>query len=62
VGKAATAVLMAAVVVIMYSPGTAGEVMFYSGFGLSLVAGALYLGAIKRRFFGGAQETGSGHR
>ncbi len=53
VGKTATAVLMTSVVVVMlYGPGTTGEVvgeiMFYSGLGLSLVAGALYVGAIKR--------------
>jgi cardiolipin synthase len=52
-GKAATAVLMASLAVVIYSPGVIGEVMFYTGFGLSLVAGALYVGAIKRRFGGG---------
>lgn len=51
-GKAATAVLMASVAMVIYRPGTVGEVMFYSGLGLSLVAGALYVGAIKRRFGG----------
>ena len=53
VGKAATAVLMASVAVVMYRPGISmeivGEVMFYSGLGLSLAAGVLYVGAIKRR-------------
>ncbi len=53
VGKAATAVLMASVAVIMYAPGVVGEVMFYSGLGLSLVSVALYAGSIKRIFGGG---------
>jgi hypothetical protein len=52
VGKAATAVLMASVAVVMYRPGISmeivGEVMFYSGLGLSLAAGVLYIGTIKR--------------
>ena len=56
VGKAATAVLMASVVVIIYRPGVVGEIMFYSGLGLSLVAGALYVGAVKKRLFGGKAE------
>jgi phosphatidylglycerophosphate synthase len=51
VGKAATAVLMASVAVVMYRPGVSGEilgeVMFYTGLGLSLVAGVLYVGTIK---------------
>ncbi|MDQ3964867.1 MAG: CDP-alcohol phosphatidyltransferase family protein [Actinomycetota bacterium] len=50
VGKAATAVLMASVVVIIYRPGVMGEIMFYSGLGLSLVAGALYVGEVKKLF------------
>ena len=58
VGKAATAVLMASVAVVMYRPGFSGEivgeVMFYSGLGLSLVAGVLYVGNIKRRIRGGS--------
>ena len=49
VGKAATAVLMASVVVVMYQPGIIGEVMFYSGVGLSLVAGVLYASEIRGR-------------
>jgi cardiolipin synthase (CMP-forming) len=53
VGKAATAVLMASVAVVMYRPGISmeivGEVMFYSGLGLSLAAGVLYIGTIKCR-------------
>ncbi len=56
VGKAATAVLMASVVVVMYRPGifgeVVGEVMFYSGLALSLAAGVLYVGTIKRRMGG----------
>jgi cardiolipin synthase (CMP-forming) len=50
VGKAATAVLMTSVALVMYRPGIVGELMFYSGLGLSLVAGVLYVGTIKRRF------------
>jgi cardiolipin synthase len=61
VGKTATAVLMASVAVVMYRPGITGEVMFYFGFGLSLVAGVLYLSSI-RRYFGGAKNAGSGRR
>ena len=57
VGKAATAVLLASVAVVMYRPGvsgeTLGEVMFYTGLGLSLVAGVLYVGTIKGRVRGG---------
>lgn len=58
VGKAATAVLMASVAVIMYRPGATGEIvgeiMFYSGLGLSLIAGALYVGKIKKLYNGNA--------
>lgn len=51
VGKAATAMLMASVAVIMYRPDwVLGEVMFYAGLGLSLVAGLMYVGAIRRKF------------
>jgi cardiolipin synthase (CMP-forming) len=57
VGKAATAVLMASVAVVMYRPGVSGEilgeVMFYTGLGLSLVAGVQYAGTIKWRVRGG---------
>jgi hypothetical protein len=42
---------MASVAVIMYRPGVVGEIMFYSGFGLSLVAGALYVRAVKQLFW-----------
>ena len=50
VGKAATAVLMTSIVVVMYSPGIVGEIMFYVGLGLSLAAGLLYVGSVKRHF------------
>jgi len=63
VGKVATAVLMASVAVIMYRPGArgeiVGEIMFYSGLGLSLIAGALYVSKIKRLYKGNAGR-GSG--
>lgn len=56
VGKAATAILMTSVAVIMYRPGTPGEilgeVMFALGLGLSLVAGALYVGKVKKLYNG----------
>jgi hypothetical protein len=45
------------VAVVMYRPGVSGEilgeVMFYTGLGLSLVAGVLYVGTIKKRVRGG---------
>ncbi len=59
VGKAATAVLMTSVAVVMYSPGVVGEIMFYAGLGLSLVAGLLYVGAVKR-LFGAGGGPGAG--
>ena len=58
VGKAATAVLMASVAVVMYRPGIVGVIMFYAGLGLSLVAGLLYVGAVKRQL-GRTAEGGS---
>ncbi len=58
VGKAATAVLMASIAVLMYRPGTVGEIMFYAGLGLSLVAGLLYVGAVKRFFGDGSPRAG----
>ena len=62
VGKAATAVLMASIAVIMYRPGATGEivgeVMFYSGLGLSLIAGALYVSKIKKLYNGNAGRGG----
>lgn len=58
VGKAATAVLMASVALVIYRPGISGEilgeVMFYTGLGLSLIAGVLYVGTIKGRVKGGS--------
>jgi phosphatidylglycerophosphate synthase len=67
VGKAATAVLMASVAVIMYRPGTTagiiGEVMFYSGLVLSLMAGALYVRRMKELYNangGGGGKPGGG--
>jgi hypothetical protein len=47
----------------MYRPGATGEIvgeiMFYSGLGLSLIAGALYVGKIKKLYNGNAGR-GSG--
>jgi len=49
VGKAATAVLMVAIALVVLSPGTmVGEIMFYAGFGLSIVAGLMYLRSLGR--------------
>jgi cardiolipin synthase len=48
VGKAATAVLMSAVVLIVVSPGVVGKIMFYAGFGLSIVAGLMYVRGVRR--------------
>ncbi len=48
VGKAATAVLMAAVALVVIRPGVVGEVMFYAGFGLSIVAGLMYMRSARR--------------
>jgi cardiolipin synthase (CMP-forming) len=42
VGKAATAVLMGAVALIVIRPGVVGEAIFYAGFGLSILAGLMY--------------------
>jgi cardiolipin synthase (CMP-forming) len=53
VGKAATAVLMGAVVLVLIIPGVVGEIMFYVGFGLSIVAGLMYVGSVRRLFGGG---------
>jgi cardiolipin synthase len=54
VGKAATAVLMGAVALVVIIPGVVvGEIMFYVGFGLSIVAGLMYLGSVRRLFGGG---------
>lgn len=42
VGKAATAVLMVSVGLLILSPGAPGEILFYTGFVLSLIAAAVY--------------------
>lgn len=43
VGKAATAVLMAAVALVIFFPGAVSEGIFYVGFVLSLLAAVLYV-------------------
>ena len=48
VGKAATAVLMGAVALVVISPGVVGEAIFYAGFGLSIVAGLMYMWSLRR--------------
>jgi phosphatidylglycerophosphate synthase len=49
IGKAATAVLMGAIALVVLIPGTVvGEIMFYAGFALSIVAGLKYLRSIRR--------------
>ena len=48
VGKAATAVLMVAVAFVVISPGKIGEIMFYAGFVLSVVAGLLYVKSLRQ--------------
>jgi cardiolipin synthase (CMP-forming) len=48
VGKAATAVLMGAVALVVISPGVVGETIFYAGFGLSIVAGLMYVWSLRR--------------
>ena len=54
VGKAATAVLMGAVVFVVAMPGAVvGEVMFYAGFGLSIAAGLMYIRSVRRILGGG---------
>lgn len=53
VGKAATALLMAAVALIIFSPGAVGEVVFYAGFGLSLLAAVTYVISVSRLTGGG---------
>lgn len=42
VGKAATAILMVSVGLIIFRPGAPGEILFYTGFALSLIAAAVY--------------------
>src|SRR5918997_3447944 len=54
VGKAATALLMGAVALVVIVPGAvAGEIMFYAGFVLSIVAVLLYASKVRRIFDGG---------
>ncbi|MGB3635881.1 MAG: CDP-alcohol phosphatidyltransferase family protein [Rubrobacteraceae bacterium] len=53
VGKAATALLMTAIALIIFSPGVIGEAIFYVGFGLSLIAAIMYLINISRVSGGG---------
>jgi cardiolipin synthase len=54
VGKAATAVLMGAVALVVVVPGTVvGEIMFYAGFGLSIAAGLMYVRSVRRILGGG---------
>ncbi len=53
VGKAATAVLMVAVAFVVLSPGKVGEIMFYAGFALSVVAGLLYVKSLRQILSGG---------
>ena len=54
VGKAATAVLMGAVALVVVIPSTmVGEIMFYAGFGLSIVAGLIYIRSVRRILGGG---------
>jgi cardiolipin synthase len=49
IGKAATAVLMGAIALVVLIPGTVvGEIMFYAGFALSIGAGLMYLRSIRR--------------
>src|SRR5215208_6832402 len=49
IGKAATAVLMGAIALVVLIPGTVvGEITFYAGFALSIVAGLMYLRSIRR--------------
>jgi hypothetical protein len=43
-----------AIALVVLMPGTAiGEVMFYAGFGLSIVAGLMYLRSVRRILGGG---------
>jgi cardiolipin synthase (CMP-forming) len=56
VGKAATAVLMGSIALVVLKAGTVvGEIMFYAGFGLSIVAGLMYLKSV-RRVLGGGED------
>ena len=54
VGKAATAVLMGSVALVVIIPGAIwGEIMFYAGFGLSIAAGLMYALRVRRILGGG---------
>lgn len=54
VGKAATAVLMGAVALLVLVPGTViGTILFYVGFGLSITAGLMYVRSVRRILGGG---------
>ena len=54
VGKAATAVLMVSVALVVILPGVMlGEIMFYAGFGLSIAAGLMYASKVRRILGGG---------
>src|SRR5919199_922977 len=54
VGKAATALLMGAIALVVLMPGTVvGEAVFYAGFGLSIAAGFMYLRSLRRVMGGG---------
>ena len=53
VGKAATAVLMGAVALVVISPGKVGEIVFYAGICLSIAAGLMYVKSVRRLFGGG---------
>lgn len=54
VGKAATAVLMGAVALVVLVPGTViGTILFYVGFGLSITAGLMYVRSVRRILGGG---------
>lgn len=53
VGKVATALLMVAVVFVVVSPGILSRIIFYAGFGLSVVAGLMYANRVRHILSGG---------
>ncbi|BBL78895.1 CDP-diacylglycerol--glycerol-3-phosphate 3-phosphatidyltransferase [Rubrobacter xylanophilus] len=53
VGKAATAVLMLSVVLVVLQFESVGEIMFYAGICLSLAAGVMYASKFRRLTGGG---------
>jgi phosphatidylglycerophosphate synthase len=54
IGKAATAVLMVAIALVVLMPGSVvGEIAFYAGFALSIIAGLMYLRSVRRILGGG---------